>query len=64
MSGMFIPIVIIGFALVLVGLVALVARRWTKCAPNEVLVVYGRKRYEYRTKTTIARQRRSKTVLF
>jgi flotillin len=41
---MFIPIIIIGFAFVLVGLVALVARRWTKCAPNEVLVVYGRKR--------------------
>ena len=27
-------------------------------------VVYGKKRYEYRTKTTVARQRRSKTVLF
>ena len=27
-------------------------------------IVYGRKRYEYRTKTTVARQRRSKTVLF
>ncbi len=27
-------------------------------------IVYGKKRYEYRTKTTVARQRRSKTVLF
>ena len=27
-------------------------------------VVYGRKRYEYRTKTTVARQKRSKTILF
>ena len=27
-------------------------------------IVYGKKRYEYRTKTTVARQKRSKTVLF
>ena len=27
-------------------------------------IVYGRKRYEYRTKTTVARQKRSKTILF
>lgn len=27
-------------------------------------VVYGKKRYEYRTKTTVARQRRSRKVLF
>lgn len=44
MSGMLIPIVIIGFAVVMISLVAFIARRWTKCAPNEVLVVYGRKR--------------------
>ena len=27
-------------------------------------VIYGKKRYEYRTKTTIARQKRSRSVLF
>ena len=27
-------------------------------------IVYGKKRYEYRTQTTVARQKRSKTVLF
>ena len=27
-------------------------------------VVYGKKRYEYRTKTTVSRQKRSKSVLF
>ena len=27
-------------------------------------VIYGKKRYEYRTKTTVARQKRSRTVLF
>jgi hypothetical protein len=27
-------------------------------------VIYGKKRYEYRTKTTIAKQRRSRSVYF
>ena len=27
-------------------------------------VVYGKKRYEYRTKTTVSQQRRSRSVLF
>lgn len=27
-------------------------------------VIYGKKRYEYRTKTTVARQKRSRSVLF
>ncbi len=27
-------------------------------------VVYGKKRYEYRTRTTVARKRRSKTIVF
>ncbi len=44
LSGLLIPVVIIGLALAVVGVMALFARNYVKCAPNEVLVVYGRKR--------------------
>ncbi len=43
-SGLLIPVVIVGLALAVVSLVALFSRRYKRCAPNEVLVVYGRKR--------------------
>lgn len=44
MGGFMIPIVIVGLAIAVLGIVVTVARNYKKCAPNEVLVVFGRKR--------------------
>ena len=42
-SGALVAIVPIGLALVVLGIIVTVARNYRRCAPNEVLVVYGRK---------------------
>ena len=44
LGGLLIPIVVIGLALAVLGVIVGFARNYRKCAPNEVLVVYGRKR--------------------
>ena len=46
MAQLLIPIIIVGLVIAVISVMALVVRRWVKCAPNEVLVVYGRKRME------------------
>lgn len=43
-AGLFIPIVIVGLAIAVLGIVVTFTRNYRKCAPNQVLVVYGRKR--------------------
>ena len=44
LAGLLIPVVIVGLALTLLGVVITFARNYVKCAPNEVLVVFGRKK--------------------
>jgi len=44
LAGLLIPVVIVGLALTLLGIVITFARNYVKCAPNEVLVVFGRRR--------------------
>ncbi len=46
MAGLLIPVIFIGLALAGISIMALAVRRYTKCAPNEVLVVYGRRHKE------------------
>lgn len=43
-AGLLIPIVVIGLAIAVLGIVVTVARNYRKVPPNSVLVVYGRKR--------------------
>lgn len=43
-AGLFIPVVLAGLAIAILGIVVTFARNYIKCAPDEVLVVYGRKR--------------------
>ena len=44
LSPILIPVVIVGLAATLLGVVITFARNYVKCAPNEVLVVFGKKK--------------------
>lgn len=44
LGGLLVPIVIVGLAIAVLGIIVTFGRNYRKCAPNEVLVVYGRKR--------------------
>lgn len=44
LGGLMIPIVVIGLAFAILGIIVSFGRNYVKCAPNEVLVVFGRKR--------------------
>ena len=44
LSPLLIPVVIVGLAATLLGVVITFARNYVKCAPNEVLVVFGKKK--------------------
>ena len=44
MFGLLIPIVVLGLAVAVLGLIVGFARNYRKCPPNAVLVVYGQKR--------------------
>lgn len=44
MSGFTIPIVVLGIILVFVASIAIYASRYKRCKPNEVIVIYGKKR--------------------
>ena len=44
LAPLLIPVVIVGLAATLLGVVIMFARNYVKCAPNEVLVVFGRKK--------------------
>lgn len=44
MSSAIIPFIFVGLAVLAIAVVVSVARRYVKCAPNKVLVVFGRKR--------------------
>jgi flotillin len=44
LAGLLIPVVIVGLAATLLGVVITFARNYVKCAPNEVLVVFGKKK--------------------
>jgi flotillin len=43
LAPLLIPVVIVGLAATLLGVVITFARNYVKCAPNEVLVVFGKK---------------------
>ena len=44
LAGLLIPVVIVGLAATMLGVVITFARNYVKCAPNEVLVVFGKKK--------------------
>ena len=44
LAPLLIPVVIVGLAVTFLGVVITFARNYVKCAPNEVLVVFGRRR--------------------
>jgi len=46
MAALFIPFIIIGLTFVVISAFVLLARRWKKCEPDEVLIVFGRKKTE------------------
>ena len=44
MGGFTVPIILVGLAVVVFGGLAIWAARYKRCKPNEVIVIYGRKR--------------------
>ena len=44
LSAVAVPVVVVGLAVVLFGVLIVWVRHYVKCPPNEVLVVFGKKR--------------------